>query len=65
MPQVGLEEARSSQLEALVGGLRGAAYRAASDSRVGTQRALGAESKSNHLQIQVPSTKQVLSVTSE
>lgn len=49
---MGLEEARAAKLEALVGGLRGAAYRAASDSQAGASRALGAESRSTALQNQ-------------
>lgn len=51
--QAGLEEARASQLEALVGSLRSAAYRAAADSQAHSSRAAGAESRSAQLQAEV------------
>ena len=50
--QAGLEEARAGQLEALVGSLRGAAYRAAADSQATGSRAAGAESHTAQLQAQ-------------
>jgi hypothetical protein len=48
--QAGLEEARASQLEALVGSLRSAAYRAAADSQAHGSHAAGAASRSAQLQ---------------
>jgi hypothetical protein len=51
--QAGLEEARASQLEALVGSLRSTAYRAAADSQAHGSRAAGAESRSAQLQAEV------------
>jgi hypothetical protein len=52
--QAGLEETRASQLEALVGSLRSAAYRAAADSQAHGSRAAGAECRSAQLQAEVP-----------